>query len=1742
LKRNRIRKRRSERRVTGSCRFRTFIVTVLMAVSFAVQSAGSGTFMYAEAVYAAGQTAADEEPEGSPADDAGTGGSEAGKEEAPDEDADEGAGRDGTVTGGTSDMPGESTGGPSSGTGETDAGAAGTDAAAAETGQVSEAEKPDDTGGRTQSGQEENPETAPEVPADQNTPRDQDPGDRQDRDADRNSGKGDTAADSLIAVPGSGENDAKDAGQEGPGQGQSAGRDNTAEAVTAGEAGTQVEPAQQTETAQQTDLPPEEWLTVQENRLAFRSATRGSSSGLSQAVVVSKGPGINYIKLGLGIEMEGHVDHTTLITVGDENSNRYVGVCVVPDDLSWGKGAVLPDVKRVTDATLIRLYYYTMLNDFGTELAQSRGFGDIAEKAAIAACHEAMSMRYSDLAGVDYDRPNVSSDLRNLARAYQNAVASKPLPDPDRVFIYICARKRYEGHWRQPYIFGRIADDDTASVVLVKTSADADMQSGLSAYCLHQTASGGPVNFRLYTDAACTHPADAWADLERKEKLDPIPVGLNSKNGLNNRTEFYCDPGTYYLKELTTPKGYQEAAKPFGPYTLEEGKGLTMRISNTPVYARAGIYKLDSKTKEPVAGAKFGLYSEREDAQNKETPEAVLTTGEDGRSNTANVLAGRTYYVREIEAPFDYKEDMSLHQLAVADSFSQVKWTEISNVPREGKIRVIKTSSDPEADYSPYSLAGAVYTVYNKSGRAVGTVKTGADGTSAELTVRIGKYTVRETSPSPGFKLDPRTYEAEVQENTLTTVQSVEEPRKGKIVVRKYSSMEKEKKEPDTMPIAGAVYTLYKSEEDARDNRAAAGTFVIKEDGSSNVVEMLVGRKYYIKETKTPEGYLPDEEIHVVDVREFEATVKAESEDRLIFGGVEAAKLDLETAKGTPLGGAALEGAVFRIYNDGERSVYAGDRKVLPGAEAMTLQTDAEGRIKTADHALSYGDYRIEETTPPEGYTMRGAEPVRFRIREDGAIVDLTGRTETCICNAVKRGDIALRKLNGYTQRRMAGVTFEITGFDHEGNEIEKHRFTTDRNGNFESTAAWQAAQTLQSGIPAGLLSDQEKNATDAAAGGLPGDGTPGNSQPGSSGDGTPGNSQPGSPEDAAASGRDQADTGRLWFGIGTEPDDALRALPYGEYHIEEIEGDNNRGMKMFSEDIFVYADRMTIDLGNVENTQKPVLETELVDENGGHFTGCDGMVTLTDTVTYGGMEDYIGQEVTFRGVIYVKETGRPLEVGGKPVETVRVKKILSPAGTVELRFTFDASGVKGKTLVCYEYAYEGDVAESVTYSEVPGDGTPADEEPDEENPPDGPQDDKPGDPQDQPKEIASHTDLNDEAQSMHLVSIETEADDAKTGMHIGMAADGAVTVDHVTCDGLIPKAEYRVTGVLVDKKTGRPLLDRKGKEVRAEASFRAKAVKETVDLTFRYDASLLDGTTVVAFERLYFKGELPPGAPDPDTPVAVHEDPDDEDQSVHYPQIRTTATAADGTSKTVQTGSRCTVIDHVIWKNLIPGRGYRLQGALVYKEDGKPVKAGGKAVTAHTDLIPAAADGETDLTFTFDASGMSGDHGAVAFEDLYLLPGGQDEEKETGDSGTGSPSDSALGGQDGDKKDDKEKSPVTIPADGLLIASHRDLTDADQTVLLRQPEEPEGPAEPGKPSEPEKTEKDSTSLRTGTGSSGRRKVTPASPDTVSVSSAAPRTGDETDIRLYLLPALAAAAGAAGILLWKKKKGKNQEL
>ena len=964
----------------------------------------------------------------------------------------------------------------------------------------------------------------------------------------------------------------------------------------------------------------EEWMTVGEFENAYESVTEGAAgaaSTLSDAKIVSKRSELDYEELGLGEDMAGIINHTTPIDVEDGDGNGYYGVCVTPNDRGWARGTVLPNVKRVTDAVMIKLYYYTVFDSYGRQLASSRGYGGNAQEVAVCACHEAMAQRYTELGGVEYDRPNLDDDFKSLVSAYRSGVSSKALPDQDKVFVYISGRVQNDGHWMQAYVFGRVEEEQAANIVLMKTCADPDMRPRYTAYSLSETAEGKEVVFRLFSDKDCTRQVKVYKDAEMTTELTSIPVGANGNTGLTNRTVFYCEPGTYYVKEMNVPMGYQPHPEPFGPFTFEEGKGKTIKLSNTPRYGLVAVLKKDAKTGKGLEGAVFNVYSSKEDARNNEAPEGRLVTGENGRSNTFQVLLGKGYYVREVTAPEGYELSPEIRLLKAADTFIHISWTEISNELQQGRVRVKKVSADPEAAGSPYSLEGAEYTLYDSDGKAAGNLKTGKDGVSNELTVPCGKYTLKETKASPGFELDVKTHNLTVSADKLTTVDSTEVPKKGKITLVKYSSEEKEKKEADTMPIAGAVYSLYKTKEDAKEMRSAAGTFVVQADGTSNVIEVLAGRTWYIRETQTPEGYLPDEQIHEAKVSSFTEVVTVRSEDKLIFGGVKACKLDLETNEGRPLGGGTLAGAVFRIFNDGDRSVYAGGRKVLPGAEALTLETDDKGVILTDPRALSYGTYRIEEVSPPEGYTMKGAKAVRFSIREDGAVVDLTGNKDTSIRNQIMRGDFSIRKLDSYTQRKMAGVTFEVTALDSEGNEIEKHRFTTDRNGFFDSTAVWAYAQkNIRNPISAGDPSDSEGQ---------------------------------------------KDGSGRIWFGQGTEPSDSMGALPYGDYLIEEIEGENNRGRKMFSDRFSVYADKQMIVLGNIENTMKPVLGTELEDEDGDHYADKNGIVALTDTVAYGGMEEYIGKEIVFHGVLYVKETGQPLVIDGRKIEAVKTKKSCLP-------------------------------------------------------------------------------------------------------------------------------------------------------------------------------------------------------------------------------------------------------------------------------------------------------------------------------------------------------------------------------------------------------------------------------------------------------------------------------------------------
>lgn len=112
------------------------------------------------------------------------------------------------------------------------------------------------------------------------------------------------------------------------------------------------------------------------------------------------------------------------------------------------------------------------------------------------------------------------------------------------------------------------------------------------------------------------------------------------------------------------------------------------------------------------------------------------------------------------------------------------------------------------------------------------------------------------------------------------------------------------------------------------------------------------------------------------------------------------------------------------------------------------------------------------------------------------------------------------------------------------------------------------------------------------------------------------------------------------------------------------------------------------------------------------------------------------------------------------------------------------------------------------------------------------------------------------------------------------------------------------------------------------------------MELTFTFDGRALAGKTVVAFERLYYE----------DKEVGSHTDIEDEDQSIRFPVIGTTAKDS-STKDHIASAGKVTLIDTVSYKNLLSGQKYILKGVLMDKETGKELLLNDKAVTAEKSL-----------------------------------------------------------------------------------------------------------------------------------------------------------------------------------------------
>lgn len=215
-----------------------------------------------------------------------------------------------------------------------------------------------------------------------------------------------------------------------------------------------------------------------------------------------------------------------------------------------------------------------------------------------------------------------------------------------------------------------------------------------------------------------------------------------------------------------------------------------------------------------------------------------------------------------------------------------------------------------------------------------------------------------------------------------------------------------------------------------------------------------------------------------------------------------------------------------------------------------------------------------------------------------------------------------------------------------------------------------------------------------------------------------------------------------------------------------------------------------------------------------------------------------------------VKETGEKLkDAAGKEVRVTKEFKPTERDGYIDIEYTYDTTGLAGKTVVAGEDLYEEGVM------------------------------------------VLHHFDLEDSEQTIYYPEIHTTAtaDDQKKAD----VNHKTVINDVIDYKNLTPGVEKTFKGVLKNAETGKSILDANGKEITAEASFTPEKPEGSVTVPFTFDSYFLGkGAKVVVFEDLY-EGE---------NKVAAHADLEDEGQTVEFNPLMTEIRVVKVDAQTKQT------------------------------------------------------------------------------------------------------------------------------------------------------------------------------------------------------------------------------------------------
>ena len=622
--------------------------------------------------------------------------------------------------------------------------------------------------------------------------------------------------------------------------------------------------------------------------------------------------------------------------------------------------------------------------------------------------------------------------------------------------------------------------------------------------------------------------------------------------------------------------------------------------------------------------------------------------------------------------------------------------------------------------------------------------------------------------------------------------------------------------------LTGAQYVLYTDPECTAEAAARSGEralITIGEDGTSNTVEMETGQ-YYMKEVSAPKGYALDTDVHSIEVRKDRTTSYAAT-DRPKSNPVEQLiqKADAETGKGKPQGGASLEGAEYTVsYYDVEPPAgKTGDEL----ASAVSGKSPAKIEGKDAVWVFRTDASGRILMNDPDRYLVKEKSAPFYRDSAGRAVfpIGIISVKETAAPEGYEiNSKTYYAAITDSGDTESLGTLKTFTGASALKEQVIRGdvKFVKTAEGKKRLGGVPFRFTSLTTGESRILVTDRNGVASTASDWNLHSKNT--------------------------NAGRTAKDG--IWFNgynsdsEGAKVNDSYGALPYDTYKVEELSCEANKGYDLISDEITIERPRTCVDLGTYDDQKlpEPVIETKARDdESKGNTAVADSKVTIVDEVSYSGVA--AGRTYTMEGVLMDKATGKPVtDEGGSEIRGKTEFYAEAPDGKIEVKFEMDASSLGGTDAVVFEYLkQDGEL-------------------------------------------VVEHADINNKKQTVKLAEapkpeIGTDARDGESGTGKAEADESVWIIDTVEYKNLTPGETYRLSGKLMDKETGKALLDDSGKEITAGTEFTAKTASGSIEISFRFSGKGLAGKDAVAFEYLYLKtGE---------TPVASHEDIKDRKQTV---------------------------------------------------------------------------------------------------------------------------------------------------------------------------------------------------------------------------------------------------------------------